>query len=127
MNLRSKLTYGKTISTVGPPLDVAESVIWNVKLQLLSVRFWCSSSLSKYNPVDGSNSSPSSCSNILQESAGSQSNGSVESMKVFIAVGRKEVVRGLVEVIEFKPTTRFLEISGAREKEVLLGTNRDRS
>ena len=48
-------------------------------------------------------------------------------MKVFIGFGRKEVVRGLVEVIACKPTTRLRDMSGAREKEVLLGINLERS
>ena len=35
--VRSKLAYGRTMSTLDVP--VMESAIWNVKLQLLSVRF----------------------------------------------------------------------------------------
>lgn len=35
--LRSKLAYGKTISTLGPPSRVFPS--WNIKLGFLSIRF----------------------------------------------------------------------------------------
>ena len=36
-------------------------------------------------------------------------------------------MRGLVEVIACRPTTRLREMSGAREKEILLGINLERS
>lgn len=49
--------------------------------------------------------------------------GKVESMKVWIEFGSKEIVEpfAAVEVIDCRPTTRSREESGARLKVTLLG------
>ena len=59
--IRSKLAYGKTISTVGPPNF--KSPIRNVKLKPFAVRLLCKSSSIKYNPDELSRANPSSFSN----------------------------------------------------------------
>jgi len=53
-------------------------------------------------------------------------------MKVNIGVGSKDVAElfgcvVFVILIDCRPTTRSREMSGAREKETLLGTNREES
>ena len=125
--VRSKLAYGKTISTVGPP--AVESLISKVKFHRLSVRLLCISSLTKYRPVDKSRDNPSSLSNLEHASVGRIIHGTVESMNVFIGDVRSaifDLVR-LVAVIACRPTTRSREISPAIEKVMLWGTNRERS
>ena len=55
----------------------------------------------------------------------------VESMNANAGDGSSEVVEPLklvdVEVIDCKPTTRLREMSAAKGKEMLLGSNRERS
>ena len=52
-------------------------------------------------------------------------NGKVESMKVWIEFGSKDIAEpfAAVEVIDCRPTTRSLEMSGARSKVTLFGTS----
>ena len=56
-------------------------------------------------------------------------NGKVESMKVWIEFGSKDIAEpfAAVEVIDCRPTTRSLEMSGARSKVTLFGTSLERS
>lgn len=50
-------------------------------------------------------------------------------MKVRIDVGRRDIVEPFtaVEVIDWRPTTRSLDWSGAKLKGTLFGTSRERS
>ena len=55
--------------------------------------------------------------------------GKVESIKVRMGVGSKEIVEpfAAVEVMDCKPTTRSLDISGAISKVTLFGTSLETS
>lgn len=55
--------------------------------------------------------------------------GKVESMKVKIEVGSKDIPDpfAAVEVMDWRPTTRSRDMSGARSKVTLFGINRERS
>lgn len=110
---RSKLAYGRTISTVGP---FSESPTVKVKLGLLAINDLWSSSSTVYMPINESQISPKFCSNFRHASRGRYRYGTVESININIEYGSKDSVNpsDFLEMIECKTTTRSRDWSGAR-------------
>lgn len=115
------------MSTVGPPLVV--SPISNVK-----VGFWANKrswrvSLTRYCSNVSFQTRPNASSNSWHAAAGRYIYGNVESMNVRMGDGSNDVVEPFASlaVMDCRPTTISREMSGAREKDTLLGMNRDAS
>ncbi len=125
---RSKLAYGKSICTVGPP--AMASLIVKATITFRDNNFSCNVSLTQYILAVSSQDRPNVSSNLLHASRGRYVKGVVESMKISIDVGSRDfccVTESFtdVDLIDCKPTTRSREISDARENDTLLGIKRD--
>jgi hypothetical protein len=120
--VRSKLAYGRTMSTVFPPVSVLPNV--NVMLAFLVTRALCVVSLTRYKSVLGSQAIPKTVSNLWQASIGSQMCGMFESIKEMMGLGSNDSVPLL---IAWTPTSRSLNESGPRLIDKLPGANRVKS
>ena len=126
MTFRSKEAYGRTISTVGPPVFWFPSV--KVMLGLRFRRFSWVLWLTKYVPVVLSRLIPNTFSNCWQTSTGSHSSGTTESINansgVDISVEFPELV---VAVMERIVRTISLRLSPVIVKTTSFGVNREAS
>ena len=115
------------MSTVGPPSVV--SPILNVKAGFLANKLSWRVSLTRYCNNVSFQTRPNKFSNSWHASGGRYIYGNVESMNVNIGEGSNDVVEPFASlaVMDCRPTTISREISGAREKDTLLGMNRDAS
>lgn len=100
-------------------------------LALCASKVLCKVLLTRYSSVFGSHRRPKAFSKASQASTGSQICGTVLSIKDEIGFGRRLVEslgpNALSAVIDWIPTIRSREASGAKSKEKLLGMNLDES
>jgi hypothetical protein len=124
---RSKLAYGKSTCTVGPP--AMASLIVKVTMTFRDNNCSCNVSLTQYILAVSFQDRPNVSSNLLHASRGRYVKGVVESMKVSTDVGSRDfccVTESFtdVDLIDSKPTTRSREILDAKENDTLLGKKR---
>ena len=115
------------MSTVGPPLIVSPTL--NVKVGFWANKLSWRVSLTRYWNNVSFQTRPNTFSNRWHASGGRYIYGNVESMNVSIGDGSNDVVEPFASlaVMDCRPTTISREMSGAREKDTLLGMNRDAS
>ena len=120
---RSKAEYGSTMSTDGPPFSELPSV--KVMLGFTRERPACTFSETKYMLKFGSYCKPKFLAMALATLVGKIIRGTVESMNVRIGSERRAIEEPfeVVDVIDFRLTTRSRLMSEARENETLLGVN----